>query len=169
MKSPKVLSVINQVLGICGFISLIIISVMTCVDVILRYFFDSPFQFTMETSGILMVVFIAAAYAYSTSRGRHISIDILTMKLSNKTQNTLIFVTDLISILILGLVCWRCIVHGNYFLRVGQHTPIVEIPFYFFTYFLALSIFVTMVNILIYAIGTLREMRIASAKIAEEI
>ena len=169
MKSSKYISAINRVLGICGFLSLLVMSVLTCIDVILRKFFDSPFQFTMEVSGVLLVAFIAAAYAYSTSKGRHISIDTLTMKLSKKTQNIIIVVTDLVSVSILGLVCWRCIIHGNHFLRVGQHTPIAEIPFYPFTYFLALSIFVAMVNILINAIGTIREMRIASAQVGKEI
>ena len=169
MKLPKYLSVINRVLGICGLISLLGMAVLTFIDVILRKFFDSPFQFTMEISGVLLVTFIAAAYAYSTSIGRHISIDILTTKFSEKTQNIIIVVTDLFSALILGLVCWRCIVQGNHLLEVGQHTPIVEIPFYPFLYFLALSIFVAMVNILINAIGTIREMKIASAQVEKEI
>lgn len=169
MKSPKYTSVINRVLGICGFISLLVMGVLTCIDVILRKFFDSPFQFTMEVSGVLLVAFIAAAYAYSTFKGRHISIDTLTTKLPKKTQNIIIAVTDLVSVLILGLVCWRCIIQGNHLLKVGQHTPIVEIPFYPFLYFLALTMFITMTNVLINAIGTVREMRAASAQTAKEI
>lgn len=76
--------------GICVFMVMVF---MTFLDVFMRYVFNSPMQGIFEITAMLMPLVVFSSVAYTQCTKSHISMDLLTSKLSEKQKNVLEFAT----------------------------------------------------------------------------
>jgi C4-dicarboxylate transporter DctQ subunit len=83
---------------------------MVCVDVVMRYFFNSPIGGVLQFSEyvLLYIPFLAAAYVLKDDG--HIKIDIVLNRLSPKVQTALNMLTSLFSFLVLLVLTY----YGTY-------------------------------------------------------
>lgn len=86
-------------------LALVVISLISLANVVVRYFTDASFAFTEELSVFLLVILTFAGASVATRSNRHIRIGLLE-RLSPRLRTPLILLQWLASMLVLGLVVW---------------------------------------------------------------
>lgn len=120
-------SVLTNLDAIITGITLTICVVLVNLNVIMRYVFNAPFQWSEEvvTSLFVWTVFIGSAYAYR--KHSHLGVDIVVNLMHGKTKATVLFVVSILELLILIMLT---IVSGEYafhllFLKIGRYKPVL--------------------------------------------
>ncbi len=130
---------ISRRAGDIGMIVLMGMMLMVVVDITLRRLFNSPLPFSFEIVEILLVIVAFFSIAYTTSVGRHVSIDVLTARFPRKVQIAIDTVMDFLCAGIFGVATWRSIVRAMDFLGSGYETGILKIPLFPFVFIVALG------------------------------
>lgn len=86
-------------------LALVIISLISLANVVVRYFTDASFAFTEEISVFLLVVLTFGGASVALRRNRHIRIGFLE-RLCPALRTPLIILQWLAGVLVLGLVLW---------------------------------------------------------------
>ena len=71
--------------------------------------------------------------------GRHIEVDFLVRRLAKRFRLALACVTDLICIVFLAVVVWRCTLYGHDMQITGEVSPSQKIPLAPFAYAIAFA------------------------------
>lgn len=123
MKLTRALSGIERFLNdyVAGSI-LVAMMFLVCCDVVGRYVFNQPIQGTMEITSFLMVAIVYFSLARTQSIKGHIIIDILTMRLSLRTQLRLALLSNLLGIVLFGLICWQGLLSAADAWKFGEVT-----------------------------------------------
>lgn len=98
------------------------------VDVVLRYVFNSPITGVSETSGLALVVVTFFSLAYTQSLKGHVSIDLLTERLSPKSQ---VVINNIIYFLCVGtflLAVWQSLTFTLYTKEANMTIPLLDVP-----------------------------------------
>lgn len=90
---------------VLGTLALILISLISLANVVVRYFTDASFAFTEELSVFLLVILTFAGASVAMRINRHIRIGLIE-RLFPRLRTPLILLQWLASILVLGLVVW---------------------------------------------------------------
>lgn len=85
---------------------------LTVVDVTLRRVFNSPLAFSLELMELGLVIVVWGSVLYSTSRERHISIDVLVTRFPVKARRFFRLAFDLVSALLLFLIGWQSVIYA---------------------------------------------------------
>lgn len=128
---------IHRTAKILNYIAAALLSLMmllTAADVCLRYFFNAPITGAFEITEFLMVVTMTFALAYAVVQKDHISIDLLTSRLSPKTNTVLKAAATVIAIGFLAIITWRTILHAGYTHQSGYVSQSLYIPNFPFVY-----------------------------------
>lgn len=102
---------------------------MVCVDVVMRYFFNSPIGGVLQFSEyvLLYIPFLAAAYVLKDDS--HIKIDIVLNRLSPKVQAALNLVTSMLGVLVLlALTYYGTYITFDYYRRGVPTLKYYKIP-----------------------------------------
>jgi TRAP-type C4-dicarboxylate transport system permease small subunit len=116
---------------------LVAMVLMTTADIISRKYFNSPFTFTFEVTEFMLVIVAWSYIAYTTSVGRHVSVDTVTSHLAPKSRKLVQLIGDFITVALFGLICWQNVVQGISVLDIGTTTAILHIPKYPFQFWVA--------------------------------
>ena len=145
----------KAVKSVCSFFnmiasaSLMIILLLICLDVFLRYFFNRPFGGTYDLVGLGGAVIAAFAMPYTMIKGGHVAVDILLRTFSTKLQKVIEAVTHIVGILLFLILVWQCIVLAIDMKAAGEVTPTLLLPFYPIVYCMAVCFFVLCLAIII--------------------
>ncbi len=112
---------------------------LTTSDIISRRFFNSPFPFTYEVTEYLLVVVAWCYIAFTTSKGRHVSVDTLTSRFPPRLRNNILVIGDFITIIFLGLISWQNILQARNVQELGTTSAIMHIPKYPFQFWVAIA------------------------------
>lgn len=104
------------------------LAAMTFCDVIARYFFNSPFSFTVEITEIAMGVMIYLGVGITTHDNDHISVDFVTLRLSEWLRTILGLVISILAFGFLVLMLWRLWLRAMDLLEKGDVSPIMLFP-----------------------------------------
>ena len=74
-----------------------------CWEVVMRYVFDDPTRWVMETSRFILLISMMALAAYTLREKRHVRSDIITSRLPNKWQESLDIVASVTGIIYCGI------------------------------------------------------------------
>ncbi|MGA7489121.1 MAG: TRAP transporter small permease [Xanthobacteraceae bacterium] len=107
---------------------LALLAVVTFCDVIARYFFNSPFSFTVEITEIAMGVIVYFGVGLVTQDNGHISVDIVTLRLSERRRALLGLVTNVAALGFLAVMVWRLWLRTVVLFDKGDVSPIMLIP-----------------------------------------
>lgn len=128
---------------------LVIIMLLTCSDVFMRYFFNKPLGGTYDLVGLGGAVIVAFAMPYTMIRGGHVAVDILLRMFSKKKQLIIETVTHIIGFLLFLILVWQCVVLAMDMKAAGEVTPTLLIPFYPIVYCMALCFLALCVAIIV--------------------
>ncbi|MEX2127665.1 MAG: TRAP transporter small permease [Xanthobacteraceae bacterium] len=107
---------------------LALLAVMTFCDVVGRYFFNSPFTFSVEVTELAMGLIVYLGVGLVTHENGHISVDVLTLRLSEWTRALLGLVTNFIALAFLAFMVWQVWGRAETLLAKGDITPIWHVP-----------------------------------------
>lgn len=156
--AENIIARIVKTAGMASTVLLIIMMLLTVVDVILRYFFDSPIHGSMELTEYLMVCVGTLGLAWCALEGGHIKVDLIVSRLSQRKQNFINSFNYVLLIGVSGLIAWQTFVRAGTVQRLGVASAMLDIPrwpFVLVVSFSYLLLFVTAVVLLIYAISAL--------------
>ncbi len=99
---------------------------LTFLDVLLRYFFNRPLDGTIELTELVMVVVFFSSVAYTQWQKGHVTMDIITARLSAKNRAHLEAVTGFWSV---AIVFFCIVAMVQYSSRVFNLSPVWHIPY----------------------------------------
>jgi TRAP-type C4-dicarboxylate transport system permease small subunit len=90
------LETIAGILEKFGSYVLVAMVLLTSTDIFLRKFFNSPLPFSFELTEFLLVVVAWCYIAFTTSQGRHVSVDTVTSHFKPRARKVTLLIGDLI-------------------------------------------------------------------------
>ena len=158
----KIIDWVEGKLKIIGALCLVCMTLLTCTDVIGR-FFRHPILGSMEIVGFMATIAIAMALPYTHKIGSHVGVEILVRQFSEKTQSIIDIVTRVLSIFLFAIVTWQMALYALSMQRSGEVSMNLEFPIY-------VIIYITSFCLLILTLAILQETfdRIKKFKSAKE-
>lgn len=130
---------VSRVVNGAGVICVMIMMLLMVVDVVLRRVFGQPITGSFELVQFLLVSMVYLGVAYTTVKRAHISIDLVTSYLSEKTVAYLESLTALLGLGLMGLITWRNLIRARELLEVHATSALLSLPLFPFYYLLALG------------------------------
>jgi TRAP-type C4-dicarboxylate transport system permease small subunit len=138
-------SLFNQVASA----SLFAMILLTCLDVSMRYFFNSPITGTYDLVSLMGAVIASFSMPYTMLAKGHVAVEILIRSLSNRKQLVIETITHTVGIILSLVLVWQCVVLALDMKAAGEVTPTLLIPFYPIVYCMAVCFFVLCLAILV--------------------
>jgi TRAP-type C4-dicarboxylate transport system permease small subunit len=137
----KIVSFIAHVMIWIGVCVITAMMVLTCADVVLRYF-GYPIRGTYDITRVLGSVIFSLPIAYSYIKGYQVAVD----SIFRRTPRTVRIIVDsiicLFSMAITAMIAWRAIYLGYDLYVRGRVTETIPIPLWPFIYIMVFSFFV---------------------------
>jgi TRAP-type C4-dicarboxylate transport system permease small subunit len=134
------------------------LAVMTFCDVIARYAFNKPFSFTVEITEIMMGVLIYFGVGLVTQDNDHISVDIVTLRLSNWWRALFSLVTNVLAFGFLVLLVWRLWDRALVLLEKGDVSPVMFIPRWPTAVIMAVGAIFFLTGLLVHIVGAFKRL-----------
>ncbi|MFC1902631.1 TRAP transporter small permease [Chloroflexota bacterium] len=105
----KVFDNTTKFLAVSGAIVIMFVLIIVCLEVVMRYFFNSPIAWVVQVAeyGIFFVTFLGAAWVLR--QNRHVVMDVMTNRLNQRGQAVLGIITSLIG----AIVCLFFVIYGT--------------------------------------------------------
>jgi TRAP-type C4-dicarboxylate transport system permease small subunit len=129
--------------------ALMVIMLMTCADIFMRYVFSSPIIGTYDIVSLLGAVLVSFAMPYTMLKKGHVAVEILVQSLSRGKQLIIETFTHLLAISLFVVLVWQAILLSKDMKAAGEVTPTLLIPFYPILYCMAVCFFCLCLAILI--------------------
>lgn len=157
----RLLDAASRWLKIIGAFCLTGMAVLTCIDVVGR-FFNRPVFGAVELVGFMATLTVAAGLPYTHQVRGHIGVEILVRGFSARTQSIIECLTILLSLVLFALVAWQMAEYAQTMARSGEVTMNLGFPEYVIIYAVAFCFSVFFLAILqdfISSIAALRRPR----------
>jgi TRAP-type C4-dicarboxylate transport system permease small subunit len=125
----KIIKFFSRAAAYAASVTISLIMMLTVVDVFMRYFFTRPITGTTELTEFMMVILILSVVPAALAR-RHISVDVLTGRLTPKGQALFDAVTLTASSWLVALMGWRAFHACVFMIRNDVRSPALDIPLY---------------------------------------
>lgn len=135
--------ILQNSLGVAAGLLLFCLILVTCVDVVGRYFFSVPLSGAFEITEILLAALVFMALPLTTERREHIEVDLLNIAISGRTQRVLSAFAGLFSAALLATLAWRLASHSASAFEDGAVTNALSIPLAPFGFLAAFSCMVS--------------------------
>ncbi|RLJ51978.1 TRAP-type C4-dicarboxylate transport system permease small subunit [Litoreibacter meonggei] len=135
--------IMQNSLGVAAGLLLFCLILVTCVDVVGRYFFSAPLSGAFEVTEIMLAALVFTALPLTTERREHIEVDLLNVGLSDKFQKLLSAFAGLFSAALLATLAWRLASHAASSFEDGAVTNALSIPLAPFGFLAAFSCMVS--------------------------
>lgn len=129
---------VNEILAWVAGVFLSAMIILTCANIFLRLIWG-PIRGTYELMGFFGAVVTAFALGYTQIRKGHISVDILVIGFSEKTQRVLNSINNIICMIFFGMAAVQITKYANILRETGQVTETLLIIYYPFAYGAALG------------------------------
>ncbi|MPZ58164.1 MAG: TRAP transporter small permease subunit [Rhizobiales bacterium] len=134
------------------------LAVVTFCDVVGRYFFNSPFTFTVEVTELSMGLIVYFGIGLTTHRNEHISVDFVTLRLSQRQQAWLAVVTNLLALGFLCVMVWQVWLRAEVLLTKGDVTQIWGIPIWPVAFGMAVGSVFLLTGVFLQMVGAARRL-----------
>ncbi len=102
----KTLLLVSEKLKVVGAVFLFGMAILTCLDVIGR-FFKYPIFGSVELVSFMGVLAIACSLPFVHAEEGHIGVELIVRKFSRKTRNIVKLCTETLSLILFSLVTWK--------------------------------------------------------------
>ena len=135
------------------------LAVMTFCDVVARYFFNSPFSFTVEITELAMGILVYFGVGLTTHDNDHVSVDFVTLRLPNSVRAVIALITNALALAFLVLLVWRLWDRAAVLFDKNDMTPILFLPLWPFAYLMALGSVFLLTGVLVHLINAVRQLK----------
>lgn len=123
----KGLNAIRTLLKVLGATALVGMMAITCVDVVGRYL-KHPIFGSVEITGFLATLTAIMALAYTHEMSGHIGVEILVRHFSRTTQDVIELFTNLIGLVLCGMITWRMFLYAQTMGQSGEVSMNLQFP-----------------------------------------
>ena len=113
--------------------AIIVMMVLTCADVLLRYF-RHPIPGTYELVCFLSAVAASFAVAHTSVQKGHVSVSLVVRLFSPRIQAAIGVITTLFSVFLFAMLSWQSVLFANDLKAAKEVSMTIELPFYPFVY-----------------------------------
>jgi TRAP-type C4-dicarboxylate transport system permease small subunit len=113
--------------------ALVIMMLLTCADVILR-FFRHPIPGTYEMVGLLGAIVVSFSLAHTSVMRGHISVELIVQKLPKTAQIVIDGINSLLGTALFGLITWQSMLYASNLMHTGEVSLTLQMPIYPFVY-----------------------------------
>jgi TRAP-type C4-dicarboxylate transport system permease small subunit len=118
---------------------LVLMMFLTAMDVLLRYFLNSPISGALELTQYMMLIVVVSGLALCTVEKSHVRVEVIVERLPRKIRTVLYCITSLLSLGLFSLMTRQAVIYAG-FLRDGKLiSPVLFIPAFPFAILLALG------------------------------
>jgi TRAP-type transport system small permease protein len=135
----KGMASITGILEKLGSYVLVGMVLLTTADIILRRFFNSPLPYSYEVTEYLLVIVAWSYIAFTTSKGRHVSVDTVTSHFPPHVRKITLYIGDFITVILLGLISWQNVLQGMNVYNMGTTSAILHVIKWPFQYWVAFA------------------------------
>ena len=125
-----------EILKVIGAVSLVGMTILTCADVVGR-FFGHPIFGSVEIVGYLAILTVATALPFTHRAKGHIGVEILVRLFSERTQAIIEVATGILSLALFAIVTWRMFLYAGTTRASGEVSMNLEFPEYVIVYVVA--------------------------------
>ncbi|MDD3657083.1 MAG: TRAP transporter small permease [Atribacterota bacterium] len=122
----KIISFLHYI----SYIAITILVMLTIVDILGRFLFNSPIRGKYELSGLLLVVIVFFTFGYSEYKQDNVKIDFLYERYPSFLKKIVDLVSQLIYLVIVATMAWRVIIYGKYMMSTNAVTGSLRIPYW---------------------------------------
>ncbi|MEW6666135.1 MAG: TRAP transporter small permease [Thermodesulfobacteriota bacterium] len=126
----KAVTAFSSWFNVVGSAALVVMMVLTCADVFMRYLFNHPITGTYDLVGLLGAVLASFSMPYTMLKKGHVAVEILIQSLSRGRQLVLETFTHLLGIALFLVLVWQAILLARDMKAAGEVTPTLLLPFY---------------------------------------
>lgn len=130
---------------------LFLLMLLTCADVVGRYFFNRPVWGAFELTEVLLAVLIFSGLPLVTLRNDHVTVDLLDPLIPDWLFNIQHLVACTIGFVCTAYLSWRLWLRAEQTQAAGQTTAEIKIPLGLLTYAMSIAVALTAVALLILA------------------
>lgn len=116
-----------------GAVVLTAMMLMTCVDVVGR-FFNRPILGAIEIVGFLSTLTVALALPYTHRMDGHIGVELFIRMFSERTQTVVALCTSILSLLLFSVITWRMFDYAGIMRKSGEVSMSLKFPEYVIIY-----------------------------------
>lgn len=128
---------------------LLVILGLTVADITGRSLFSSPVPGTVEVTSLVLVIVVFFGVAYSEDLGDHIAVDLIYLRASKRWKAVMDVITDVMSVVVLGLLAYQLYQFAQRQLSAGATTPVLRWPIWPFVLLGALGALAYAVAVLV--------------------
>ncbi len=118
-------------------LALFMMMIVTFVDVVGRYAFNSPLSGAKELTELLLMVVVFGAAPLVTAANEHITTTLFDEISSNSMRRSRAVSISAISAVACGVLSWQCWVQGHLAAGLNARTPLLDVPTAPFIYFMS--------------------------------
>ncbi len=118
--------------------AVLIMMVLTCADVILR-FLRHPIPGTYETVGLLGAIVVSFSLAHTSVMRGHISVEFIVQRLPKTAQIVIDGINSLLGAALFGLITWQSMLYASNLMHTGEVSLTLQMPIYPFVYGIAVG------------------------------
>lgn len=107
---------------LCG-MGILVMGIILFYEVIRRYFFNAPTIWTQEISVYIFMWCMFGGSAYALQKGKHVNIDLLTVRLSEKKQSLMKILTSIAGVLFCSEVSFQAWEMVQKTIKYQKHSP----------------------------------------------
>ena len=144
-------------LKIVGAACLVGMTLLTCVDVVGR-FFGHPVFGSVELVGFMATLAVALALPYTHQVKGHIGVEIVVRLFSERTQAIIDLCTSILSLGLIGIITWRMLVYAGTMKESGEVSMNLELPEYIIIYIVSFCFLIFTLLILKDIIGYIKQL-----------
>ena len=126
----RIIKPINRITSSVGMILLAAMMFLTAADVILRYSLNKPIQGTYELTQFMLAITVAVGLSYCAVEKGHVTIDLITTRMSRQTRAICNCATGLLGLIVAGLMTWQTGIHIIMLQKSGLVSTVLLIPVY---------------------------------------
>jgi len=127
----------SRAINSVGVLFLMAMMLLMVVDVFLRRVFQQPLTGSFEVVQFMQVTLVYLGVAYTTIKKAHISIDLITSRLSERTSALIESIMLFLGLGFFALITWRNILRAEELWMEKATSVLLEIPLFPFYYMLA--------------------------------
>ena len=154
----KIIEWFSDKLKILGAACLVGMTILTCADVVGR-FFRHPIFGSVEIVGFMAILAVAMALPYTDNTKGHVGVEILVLLFSKRTQAIIDLCTRILSFSLFGLVAWRMTLYAHTMQKSGEVSISLEFPEYLIIYMTAFCFFIFTLLIFRDVLDIIRELK----------
>jgi len=145
----KAVTRISDFFNMIASAALVLMMVLSCADIFMRYLFSRPITGTYDVVGLSGAVLVSFALPYTMLKKGHVAVELLVQSLSRGKQLVIETFSHLLGISLFLVMVWQAILLSRDMKAAGEVTPTVHLPFYPIVYCMALCFFILSLAILV--------------------